>query len=98
MVIIFILFSIFYFLFKKKTCKQNICFPKYFLQNGDFSLLILKLGYMKFKNPWTKYGDFNLFSSSKYGEFGPFEKRKRKSLSRTPSFFKTSNCAKKLIN
>jgi hypothetical protein len=34
---------------------------------------------MKFKNPWTqkKNGDFNFFfSSSKYGEFGPFEKEK----------------------
>jgi hypothetical protein len=48
------------------------------LQNGDFSILILKLGYMKFKSPWTKYGDLNLFSSSKYGEFGPFEKEKEK--------------------
>jgi hypothetical protein len=33
----------------------------------------------------------NFFSSSKYGEFGPFEKDKRKTLSRTPSFFKISN-------
>jgi hypothetical protein len=33
---------------------------------------------MKFKNPWTKYGDFSFFFPSKYGEFGPFEKEKEK--------------------
>jgi hypothetical protein len=35
---------------------------------------------MKFKNPWTKYGEISTFfsSSSKYGEFGPFEKEKEK--------------------